>query len=230
MMLRRFSDIGRRERLASKAPPGALRDFLRSPGAPPSTEVRELRLLAVDFETTGLDPASHHLLSVGFVPIDALSIRLSGARQYVVRAPTEVGQSAVVHGVTDDAVADGVDLEHVIDELLRALTGRVLLAHHAVIEQGFLTTACKRLYGVPAPCTTVDTMTLQRRITSLGWGVDALSGSLRLGASREWFGLPRYRAHEALTDALACAELFLAQVTQLSHNGPLTLKRLQRQE
>ena len=34
---------------------------------------------------------------------------------------------------------------------------------------------------------------------------------LRLGKLRAQYGLPYYRAHDGLTDAMACAELFLAQ-------------------
>lgn len=37
----------------------------------------------------------------------------------------------------------------------------------------------------------------------------------RLGAARRTFGLPRYSAHHALTDAIAAGELLLAQVAEL---------------
>ena len=46
--------------------------------------------------------------------------------------------------------------------------------------------------------------------------------------ARAHLGLPRYAAHEALTDALACAELYLAQVDRLSGGAPMSLKALQR--
>ena len=45
-------------------------------------------------------------------------------------------------------------------------------------------------------------------------------------AARGQYGLPRYAAHAALTDALACAELYLAQVAELqaATSKPRTLK------
>ena len=61
-------------------------------------EHTRLRLLAVDLETTGLDPQRDEILSIGMVPVDGLSIVLSGARHMVVRGARSVGQSAVVHG------------------------------------------------------------------------------------------------------------------------------------
>ncbi|HYO85890.1 MAG TPA: exonuclease domain-containing protein [Dermatophilaceae bacterium] len=226
-MLRRFSPDGRRERAVSSAPAGPLRDYLSVPFPDLGTPATELPMLAVDVETTGLDPAKDRLLSVGFVPLQGLRIELSGAAHLVVRTHGGVGQSAVVHGLTDDVLADGEDLETIVPELLRALRGRVMLAHVADIEEGFLTAACQRLFGSPFHCLSLDTMQLQERVNGAAWNA-APTGSLRLPAARARFRLPRYRSHEALTDALACAELYLAQVALLSGGAPMTLKQLRR--
>lgn len=226
-MLRRFTPQGRRERAHAAAPPGPLRDYLAHPYPDLGTDVAELPLLAVDIETTGLDPVKNRLLSIGFVPVDGLRIRLSGARHGVIRSDLDVGQSAVVHGLTDDVLATGGELEATVVELLRALAGRVMLAHFADIEEGFLSAVCRRLFGHPFRCLSVDTMVLQRRINGVAWN-NTVTGSLRLPNIRAEIGLPRYKAHEALTDALACAELYLAQVAQLRGDGTMTLKDLRR--
>jgi DNA polymerase-3 subunit epsilon len=157
-------------------------------------------------------------VAVGFVPVQGCRVVLSGAGQFVVRPPGAVGQSATFHGLTDDVVAEGSQLEEVLGVLLRALRGRVLLAHHAELEQEFLSAACERLFGSPLPCVVVDTMALEGRLTRHRWPQEPPPGSMRLGAARERHGLPRYRAHDALTDAVACAELYLAQVAELGGN------------
>ena len=54
----------------------------------------------MDFETTGLDARTAQIVSVGLVPIDGRTIGLAGARRLIVRPEGEVGQSAVVHGLT----------------------------------------------------------------------------------------------------------------------------------
>ena len=69
MMLRRSPDR-RRARQLAHTPEGPLRDYLARPFPDPSEQLTTLRLLAVDLETTGLDPARDHLLSIGFVPVD----------------------------------------------------------------------------------------------------------------------------------------------------------------
>ena len=65
-------------------------------------------------------------------------------------------------------------------------------------------------------------LVLERRAVAGGWGSEPEGGALRLWAARERRGLPVYRAHEALTDALACAELYLAQAAELAARSPET--------
>lgn len=222
----------RRESALGSVPPGALRDYLSVPFPDPGTPLDRVPLLAVDVETTGLDADSDRVVAVGWVPVDGLGIDLAGARRRVVATRREVGESATVHGLTDDTVAAGRIPIHVLEELLGVLAGRVLLAHHASIEVGFLDAACRRVYGAPFVASSVDTLALQRRVLNdrIGGYEEPRPGSLRLWAARERYGLPRYRAHEPLTDALACAELYLAQAAELSLRAsrPLSLKGIQR--
>lgn len=221
---------GRRlRRRPALPPPGPLRDVLTAPVPGPSTPHTDLRLLAVDLETTGLDPATDRILSIGLVPVDGDRVVLAGARRLVVRGAQDVGSSATVHGLTDDQVAQGVPLEEALTVVLTALRGRLLLGHHVVIERTFLSAACEAVLGAPLTCPCVDTMVLAHRLLDLRWGQDPPPGSLRLDAARRRHGLPRYRSHEALTDALACAELYLAQVAALGHGRPVTLRGLVRE-
>lgn len=223
------SDRGRR-RAAAKVPDGGLKRYLESPTPERSTPVDEVPLLAVDVETTGLDPRRDRVLAIGFVPVDGRRIVLGGAGSVVVRAGYDddgVGQSATVHGLTDDLVAEGVPMAEALDLLFDALAGRALLAHYSRIETGFLGAMCRRTFGVRPPLVAVDTLELQRRVTAtridMGFPSDHSVENLRLWGARERYGLPQYRAHDALVDAMACAELYLAQVSELEARGPRTL-------
>ncbi len=221
----RSPDRQRREALRA-ASPGPLRDFLATPPPGPATDLRELRLLAVDLETTGLDVRTASIVSIGFVPVDGLRIELSGARHLLVQGSAPVGQSATFHGLGDDLVAGGLPLPDALAELLQALAGRVLLAHHARIETTFLSVACGRTWGADLPCPAVDTLELERRLTTSAWQPDPREGTLRLSQARRRHGLPTYRAHHALADALACAELYLAQAAEMRAAGPVTAKQV----
>ena len=211
----RLPFLRRRARGPEHYPEGPLRTLAASPPPPETTPVSELELLALDVETTGLDPASDHLLSLGWVPVVGGRVVLAEARELRVRPPegVDVGDSATLHRLTDDNLSDATPLSEALPPLLDALHGRVLLAHHASLEVEFVAAAARTSYGTRPRLTAVDTLALQRRLQADEHG--EVAGSLRLDAARRVYGLPRYAAHDALTDAVAAAELFLAQVAEL---------------
>lgn len=234
-MLGWFTGDGRRRRAASGLSPGPLRSYLETPLPGRGTPLSELPLVAMDVETTGLDPRRDRVLSVGMVPVDGDRIRLGGAETMLLRSekPEEdggVGQSATLHRLTDDVVATGVSAETFLGRILTAMTGRVLVAHFSRIETDFLGALCVATHGVRPRFLAVDTLDLQRRVLGGRLDRDFTSDSapeeLRLWVARERYGLPHYRAHDALSDALACAELYLAQTSELHERGVTTLRDL----
>jgi len=224
---RRTPEQGRLRALG-RVGPGPLRDYLETPLPGLDTPLADLGLLAVDIETTGLDPRRDRVLSIGWLPVDGGRVVLGGAGRVVVHDVEGVGQSATVHGLTDDELAGGVPIEDAVARLLAALSGRVLLAHFARIETEFLAAVCEKAWGAALPCVVVDTFELERRAVAGSWGSEPVSGALRLWTARERRGLPVYRAHEALTDALACAELYLAQRAELEAQRPETALTLRQ--
>jgi DNA polymerase-3 subunit epsilon len=216
-----------RKRLYARLPDSPLRRFYAQPFHRRGERASELSYLSVDLETTGFDPHQDAILSIGHVDIQHGQIEMSSARHVIVQTHTEISeQSAAIHGITDDTSAAGQHFRHAMDELLTSLAGKVLLAHHARLELGFIDRACRTLYGGPFISPVVDTLylalrRLERRQHSFP------SGALRLYKLRDEYGLPRYKAHNALTDALATAELFLAQLAEKGGARSLTLKDIQ---
>jgi len=149
------------------------------------------------------------------------------ARSMIVRSARGVGDSAAIHGLRDRDVSQGVPVDEALAELLEAACGRVFLAHHAPVDLAFLKDSCRRLFHVPFLVPVVDTMGLERgRLAIRREHVRA--GELRLYRCRERYNLPMYRAHDAVTDALGTAELFLAQTATIAGNGTLRLRQLER--
>ena len=100
-----------------------------------------------------------------------------------------------------------------------------MVAHNANIEYFFLNEACKRVYGYPFNGPVVDTLALEVRAYRRR-DKTPKSGELRLPNTRQRYNLPRYRAHNALMDAIAAGELFLAQVAHRVGKGVIKLKDL----
>lgn len=178
------------------------------------TPLSRLPLLALDLETTGLTPGSDRIVAVGVVPVDGGRVDLTRARRWLV-ANDDPGGAVTIHGLTHDDLADGAHLPEVLSEVRTALSGRVLLAHHAAFELGFLRAAHASTGRPWSDPPTVCTLRLQRRVLAAAGVHEPPRGALRLWQSRARFGLPAVRAHDSLEDALACAELYLAQVAEL---------------
>jgi len=203
-----------RKRLLRTLASGPMQDFLSEPFPTRGSGCSSTELVALDLETTGLDAGTDQILSVGLVPVRNGSILLDRAWYRVVRIAREVpADTAIIHGITDDASAQGAPLAEVLPEVLARLSGKVLLAHHAAVELGFINAACMRLYGVPFLIPVIDTQLMAKQLMQRR-DIPYKARDLRLSNLRDRYNLPRYAAHHALSDALATAELFLAMATE----------------
>ena len=224
MWQRIFSKERQRKHALSNASSEVMRDYLSKPFPDRKQLVRNTEIVALDLETTGLDPHKDRILSFGLVNIQNSSIKLDTAWHEIIKVKKSIPESsAIVHHITDDQSAAGKPLEEVLPLLLQRLAGKTMLVHYANIEQNFLNAACQGLYGSPFLITTIDTLPLGQRLLELR-NHTIQPGNLRLFNLRPLFGLPMYKAHNALYDALATAELFLAMNTELAPKNNLTLK------
>jgi len=196
----------------------ALKQFYQAGVVAATTPISDLPMVALDFETTGLDSNRDSIVSIGLVDMNLSRIRCAGARHWVIKPETKLhSRSVVVHGITHSAVADAPDFSTLLDELLARLQGKIVIVHHSPIERGFLNAALKRHIHEGIEFPVIDTMALETRFSrKLGkslWRnlIGQKQPSIRLTDSRTRYHLPYYRQHNALTDALACGELLQAQ-------------------
>lgn len=197
----------------------------------PSSRARvaDLEMIALDFETTGFDARRDHVIAAGWVLIRGDRIVMASARELRVRSGGSegVGQSAVIHGILDSDLDDADSVETMIEQLLPELAGRAIVAHAAPIERNFLAALLRRMGGAPLPNPFVDTLTLERHLVeAAGSTVRELHGDLTLDACRVRRGLPDHQRHSAGADAVAAAELLLAQVAQLGGAAQVKLGEL----
>ena len=206
----------RRRRLASSHPTGPLGAYLSRPLPSDKVTIQDLEILSLDLETTGLDVCKDSILSVGYTLVRGGRVVLSESGHHIVRTDAPLPrESVVIHKISDDQVREGQELVDVLGELVPKLAGRALLAHFSRIERRFLEAATQEIWGVKLPLVVIDTLEIERR--KLGRVQSEVAPHyLRHFNCRDRYGLPRYRAHNALEDAIATAELFLAQ---MAHRG-----------
>jgi len=221
-----FGYEAKRKRLLKKAPEGPIKDFLSVPFPDPKTPIDETPILAVDFETTGLNADKDQILSVGFITIEYNEILVGSSYHKVVRTTGNLDEeNVVIHQITDDVKSQGVELHVVIENLLQALAGKVMLVHFGQIEKNFLQAACKKLYGMAPEFPILDTLIIAKRRLDR-YGGNFSPAALRLFNLRDHHKLPQYKAHNALSDALATAELFFAEIEEKCLTKSPTLNTL----
>lgn len=177
-------------------------------------------LMALDLEMTGLNPMRDQILSIGLVPIERGQIPLGKAEQILVQIQGSVGQSATIHGIVDHQLSQAVDIDTAVAWFLKKSQGHILVAHHAPLDGRFLQRAISQSLQHNLYLPVIDTLAIEKR-RLLRQSEVIEEGGLRLGACRERYALPLYSAHSALTDALACAELLLAQMAAMDSSNNL---------
>ena len=216
----------RKSRLRSAPNGSALHALLSVPLTPRTRTLRETSILATDFETGGLNPEQDELLSIGCVALERAQIKFGGSSHTLLTPKRDIpAQSVRFHKITDTEAGSGSAPEDALKQLLGLLQGKVLLAHHARTEIGFLFRLCDQLYGLRPVIPVLDTLAIcsnappdhPLRRTS----------NRRLFTLRDAVGLPRYPAHHAFYDALSTAELLLAHCSYLPKGHDTSLKTLQ---
>lgn len=180
----------------------------------PDRPWREVDLLVVDLETSGLDPRRDEILSFGAVLVSGGRL-LAGSATYGLARPQRPvpPSSVVVHALREADLAGAPPLSAVAERLAGLLDGRLLVAHSAWVELGFLGRALAGV-GCRLAGPYLDTAALARACGMVGPrgepDLEGLAGRL---------GLPVHGTHHALGDALTTGTVLLALATRLERAG-----------
>lgn len=211
-------DQQRHDLIATNKLPSSLAALLQEPYPNPKHDATALPITVIDLETTGLDPKTDHIVSIGWVHIIQGVVKLSTAQHWVIQEPKEKKNpnhqdptTRSLHHILPEDQEHGIPLQQAMQYFFSSLLSPVLLAHGATIEKRFIEQFCQ-LQGLPRlPLIWLDTLKIEQNTThQSGYQKD-----FRLFALRQHYQLPEYPAHHALMDATATAELFLAQKHRL---------------
>ncbi|KAE9527628.1 exonuclease domain-containing protein [Testudinibacter aquarius] len=183
------------------------------------TDLKSLSYLVIDFETTGLNPMIDHILSVASIPIDDFCLKLSESRHDFVAQQQIKQDTAVINHIVPQMLQSAVSLDQVMTQLFTQMQGRIVIAHGSNIEKRFIQHYLAMKYKLQSfPLLWLDTLKLERTFV-----VTQPQQAYQLGRVRRHYGLPEYINHNALIDAIAAGELFLAQIIRLFGSQKQTL-------
>jgi DNA polymerase III subunit epsilon len=158
----------------------------------------------LDFETTGLFPGGHdRVVEIAVVHVDAEG-NVEGEWETLVNPERDLGKQSIHHIRAGD-ILDAPTFAQVAPRFVELLSERVLVAHNARFDTGFLDEEFSRIgYGPGVPVAVLCTM--------------MLAGDIIPGAGRSLadccahFDIPINGAHRAGADALATAKLLVEYI------------------
>lgn len=180
---------------------------------------RERTLWCLDLETGGLDATTDAILSIGMVPIRNGVIALGDSYHVLVQPEGPITRESLkVHQILPRDLDGAVQIEDTLPEVRARLESGVLVVHQRSVDVPFLRRAYRSHGQTPPVFAIVDTVELLLRYARRHGHLTPERTRFPTGLSqaRTRFGLPPHRAHEALSDAVATAELFLVLAHRLN--------------
>lgn len=185
---------------------------------------QQQRYIALDAETSGLSASDDKLLALAWIELRPPLLDFSQCAYHVFAAADyDLKQSPVVHGLVRRDFITPSDIEAALQQLQQTLQGAVLVCHHLALDWQFLQQAAAPFGIHLQPLARIDTLQLEaRRLRQQQHHLER--GSLTLARCRQRYHLPDYHAHHALSDAVACGELFLAQAYRFAGHAKVALR------
>ena len=192
------------------------------PSPPANTPFQTQRWLVADTETSGLDPRSDRLLSIGALGLSGLRVDLADGFDTVLRQTRmSTRENILIHRIGEQEQSTGEDPQLALMRFLEFTGKAPLLAYHAPFDAAFIRRAMRTHLGFAPALQWLDLAVLlpalfepPAELTLDGW-------LLR-------FGIRPPARHNALGDALATAQLTQITLRKASSRGLLHFAALKK--
>ncbi|PVZ78171.1 DNA polymerase III subunit epsilon [Serratia sp. S1B] len=171
------------------------------------------RQIVLDTETTGMNKLGvhyegHRIIEIGAVEV--INRRLTGRHYHVYVKPDRLvdPEAYMVHGISDEFLADKPTFDQIAEEFVDFIRGGELVIHNASFDIGFMDHEFRMLQrDMPKTetfCTITDSLLMARRLfPGKRNNLDALCSRYEIDNSKRML-------HGALLDAEILAEVYLA--------------------
>ena len=173
--------------------------------------------VAFDLETTGLSSKNDRIIEIGAVILKN-GVEIDRFQTFVDPERKLDRKIVELTGITDEMLSGAPTIEAVLPDFIEFIGNRVLVAHNADFDTGFVRAACVRL-GLPYEFTAADTLILaQNLLPNLGkHKLDVVANAL---------SLPEFNHHRAADDAMICGLIMERFFRDLQERGIHTLQEI----
>lgn len=164
-----------------------------------------MREIVFDTETTGLDPLQgHRVVEIGCVELMNHVATGKVFHAYLNPGRSMPSEAAMVHGLTDEFLADKPMFEQVVDDFLSFIGDAPLVAHNAGFDMSFVNAELTRAgFAILPKERAIDTVLMARKkFPGAPASLDALCKRFNVS-------LADRKLHGALLDARLLAEVYL---------------------
>ena len=173
--------------------------------------------VAFDLETTGLNSREDKIIEIGAV-IMKDGKEVDRFQTFVDPHQKLQGITTELTGITDAMLKGAPSIEEVLPQFIRFVGDRVLVAHNADFDTGFIRTACAK-QNLPYTFTSVDTLAL-----SMALMTEMKRYKLNLVADA--LNLPEFQHHRAADDAVTCGLIMSRYADMLGEKGIRRISQL----
>ena len=190
----------------------------------PNNNLETTRFVVFDTETTGLQPKTDKILSIGCVAITNGAIDVGDTfERYLIQNQFNP-DTVKIHGILKNGTIVKVSQHDAIIQFLDYIKNAVLVAHHAAFDVAMINQALKRLNLPKLKNKVLDTGHLFVKSK-----LDTSKKHFSLDELSHRFNIPQHDRHTASGDAFITAILFVKLLCILKKkNTVISLSYLQR--
>jgi DNA polymerase-3 subunit epsilon len=183
------------------------------------TPVDRVRFIALDSETTGLNPLTDRLITIGAVAVQNGDIVLEDSFEAMLQVSRNTS-AVTVHGITRDETRGGLEESEALGLFLDYVQDGVIVGHHIGHDISTLNAGYQRHWGVELQNRSLDTMDLTLHLEGSGAFADRERiREFTLDSLCELFGVVPHDRHTAGGDAFITAQVFLRLLRLASRHG-----------
>ena len=183
------------------------------------TPIDRVRFVVLDSETTGLNPRTDRIITIGAVAVHDGDIVLDDSFDALLQIARNTS-AVTVHGITRDETQGGMDEREALERFLDYLQDGVIVGHHIGHDITALNVAYERHWGFELSNRSLDTMDLTLHLERSGaFAERERIREFTLDSLCDMFGVIPHDRHTAGGDAFITAQVFLRLLRLASRHG-----------
>lgn len=178
----------------------------------------EQPIVAVDVETTGLDPFESEVIEMGWAFFNPDKQTFEDPHSQLIKPKGDMGATHI-HGIEKEDVADKPEFEDILEDVTDLLSGVLMVAQNRGFDVRMLQAELNRYSDEPV------SMPPSLCTKAIANNCPSLPSSPGLSELASIFGVTLDNHHRAGADAKACGDIFRELAKRIEHfHPPCTLK------